>query len=388
MSPPADSRLLRIDSPKQLSFPEFVPHPVFRTGDLQTLAGVMLPHRHSGRNAILRPTTQVTLRLSDGDAIVLHDECPAGWQSPEATCLLIHGLTGCHRSGYMERLSARLNRRGIRCYRMDQRNSGAAHGLAANPYHAGRSDDVLAALREIVRQCPGSPIFLMGFSLAGNMVLKLLGENPERVPREVVRAAAVNPPIDLLESVERIGAFRNRLYDRYFARRLLKQLHKSDLMAERAAFVDLNRPPKSVREFDDFYTAPVSGFRDAEDYYLRCSSKQFLSHIEVPTLIISACDDPLVPVEIFHGIEASPHVKLYLSPGGGHLGYIARPGVDPDRRWLDWRLLEWMGFPAEAADESDPSAMLSETADPSRSANSRPDPAAAESVATPRANPT
>ena len=261
MTRPSNAREPSGLQPALPRFPPFHPHAAFRSGDLQTLAGVILPHQYSGRNALRRPGKKFSVKLSDGDAIVLHEESPNQWEPAQPVCLLIHGMTGCHRSRYMERMSARLCQRGYRCFRMDQRNSGAARDLAARPYHAGRSEDVLAAILEIEHRCPGSPLSVCGFSLAGNMVLKMLGENPGQVPDLVVRAAAINPPIDLSGSVECISTRRNRFYDRYFARRLFAHLRTSSRMTENPAFDRLSRPPRSVREFDEVFTAPASGFR-------------------------------------------------------------------------------------------------------------------------------
>ncbi|OYV87501.1 MAG: hypothetical protein B7Z73_10010 [Planctomycetia bacterium 21-64-5] len=139
-----------------------------------------------------------TARLHDGDQIVLHDDCPEGWQPGDRVALLIHGLAGCHQSIYMLRIAARLEELGVRAFRMDLRGCGAGVGLARLPYHAGRSEDAAAALETIARLCPASPVALVGFSMGGNIALKLLGELGEERCGHLDRAVAVCPPFDLL----------------------------------------------------------------------------------------------------------------------------------------------------------------------------------------------
>src|SRR6516225_8797426 len=135
---------------------DFRPYPLFPTGHLQTLAGIYLPQRTREETA-----RQHRVPLPDGDQIILHDDCPAKWEAGDRTALMIHGLTGCHSSNYMQRIAARLNDRGVRTFRLDLRGCGAGLGLARLPYHSGRSDDAASALRKISALCPGSPTTLI-----------------------------------------------------------------------------------------------------------------------------------------------------------------------------------------------------------------------------------
>lgn len=176
------------------------------------------------------------------------------------------------------------------------------------------------------------------------MLLKMLGEesDPQRFPRYLACAAAVNPPIDLQACSNALQRRDNRIYDRHFTRLLCR-----DVQTRLSAFADAPRPvsarqPRCLREFDDLYTAPVSGFADVEDYYVRCSAAQFIPKIQLPTLILTAADDPLIPVEPFRRLPPVPSVQLHISEHGGHLGYLAQTGSDPDCYWMDWRLLEWL----------------------------------------------
>jgi hypothetical protein len=315
---------------------EFRPHPLFPTGHLQTLAGVLLPNQQPRETATLH-----RVPVEDGDQIVLHDDCPPQWQSGERTALMIHGLAGCHDSPYMRRIAQKLNHRGVRTFRMDLRGCGAGVGLARLPYHSGRSADAAMALRKIAELCPEAPTTLIGFSLGGNITLKLLGETPQELPASLDRAVAVCPPVDLMYCVQSLARGVNRFYDRHFARLLRKQIDENRLKVPGAPGLERGRPPRGVFEFDEAFTAPVCGFGTAANYYRLCSSAQFVPEIRVPTLILAAADDPLVPGPMFDSLRLPPAVELRLTRSGGHLGFIGRNDGDPDRRWMDWRVVEW-----------------------------------------------
>lgn len=321
----------------QIEFPPFSPHPLFRGGHLQTLAGLYLPWRKPIYRA-----QQHRITLDDGDILVLHDDRPPQWNEGDRCVLLMHGLAGCHQSPYMVRIAEKLHELGIRAFRLDLRGCGAGAQLACQPYHAGRSDDALAALQFAAQLTPGSRLGMVGFSLSGNILLKLLGERAGDLPAALDRAMAVNPPIDLQACVQRLRFRQNRAYDRHFVKLLLRQVTSRPNGHPQAPTAQFVKPPRTLFEFDDLFTAPVGGFGDAATYYARCSSRQFLEHIQVPTLILSSRDDPLVAAEIFETQRLGGPLTVHLAESGGHLGYIGRGGHDPDRRWMDWRVLEWM----------------------------------------------
>lgn len=312
--------------------PPFRPHPLVRGGHAQTLVGFYLPGKVTPYRA-----TPHRLALPDGDTLILHDDCPPDWRPHARTVLLVHGLAGCHGSGYMVRIAHKLNARGVRVFRLDLRGCGAGQGLAKQPYHAGRSEDALAAVREIVQLCPDSPLAVVGFSLGGNIVLKMLGEHRTDLPPQLVQAAAICPAIDLAASVAGLNGPATRFYDRYFVRALMDHLGRQNGFTSTVV-----RRPRTLLEFDDCYTAPHSGFGTAAAYYARCSSLQFIPTIQIPTLILTAQDDPLVPVGPIQGLAPHPMLTVRMTASGGHLGFIARPGLDPDCRWMDWRVVEWV----------------------------------------------
>ncbi|MBI3865853.1 MAG: alpha/beta fold hydrolase [Planctomycetia bacterium] len=315
---------------------DFQPHRLLRTGHLQTLAGVYWPHRRD-----TTPAHHRRVVLGDGDQLVLHDDCPPGWQPGQRAALLIHGLAGCHASPYMQRIAAKLNARGVRAFRMDLRGCGAGFGLARMPYHSGRSEDAAAALSAIGELCPGSPVALVGFSLGGNITLKLVGESAASLPANLDRAMAVCPPVDLLTCVRSLARGVNRFYDRHFVQLLVRQVFDLRARIPDAPGLPANVVPRGVFDFDEMFTAPVCGFGTALNYYRLCSSAQFVPEIRLPTQILAAADDPLVPGAMFGELRLSPAVHLALSRSGGHLGFIARRNGDPDRRWMDWRVVDW-----------------------------------------------
>ncbi len=282
------------------------------------------------------------VRLPDGDQLVLHDDCPAAWRPGGRTIMLVHGLCGCHASAYMRRISHKFTQRGVRTFRLDLRGGGAGALLARKAYHSGCTDDVVAALEHIAEVCGDSPTTLIGFSLGGNVTLKLLGDVGSRRPGNLDSAVAVCPPIDLMTCSANLQRGLNRLYDRRFASLLYRRLRRR---ARRSADViagEFDRKPRTMWEFDAGFTAPVWGYGRVENYYNQASSGPVIPNIRWPTLIIAADDDPLIPAAQFAGLQLPESVRLHMAAGGGHLGFIGAGGVDPDRRWLDWRLVEWV----------------------------------------------
>ena len=318
--------------------PEFRPARGLSSPHAQTAWATLFPGRIP-----LTATTERRLRLDDGDLIVMHDDCPPNWRRSDHVVLILHGLGGSHRSGYMVRLAARLQQRGVRSFRMDHRGCGAGTSLAKNPYHAGRIEDLAAAVSMVERLCPGSPISLAGFSLSGNLLLRYLGEFGADLPLSLFRAVAVCPPIDLQHCSSMLNASRmGQRYDLYFARRLVRQLSNSTQWRDDVPLANVRRPPSRLYDFDELYTAPASGFESADHYHGRASAKPVINQIRVHTPILASQDDPVVSTHAFRGLELPPNVTLCLTKHGGHLGFVGRSGVDPDRRWMDWRLLEWL----------------------------------------------
>jgi predicted alpha/beta-fold hydrolase len=299
------------------------------SGHAQTLAGLYLPSHAPPETA-----EQHWIELADGDHIVLHDDCPAGWSESDRVALLLHGLAGCHASGYMRRVAIKLGARGVRSFRMDMRGLGAALGKARQPAHAGRIEDALAALERITALCPRSSLTLVGFSMGGNIALGALASARHSVGI-LKRGIAVSPPADLAACCRALREGVSRLYDRYLAQFLVRTWTAMGRELNGAV-------PRSIYEFDQQITAPISGFRNAEDYYEQASCGPRIREIELPTIVLAARDDPMVPVETITQFALSPSVTLYLTHGGGHLGYITSRRHVADGRWLDQQVVHWV----------------------------------------------
>ncbi|WP_437230842.1 YheT family hydrolase [Planctomicrobium sp. SH661] len=327
----------------------FSPPWIYRNGHVQTLAGMYLySDRARGRGSEGGISTTGQVQLPDGDRLVFQDDAPAGWRTGDRSALLLHGLCGSHASPYMIRIARRLRSQNVRTFRLDWRGCGAGAGLARFPYHSGRSEDVVAMVREIESRCPDSPVSLIGFSLGGNVALKLLGENRESTPpvSMIDRAVAVSPPIDLRFSVLAMQTGWAKVYDRYFCRTCLRDVGLRRKQRPDALLPsDWNsRRPRTLYEFDDAYTAPVCGFSSADDYYSQSNSKQFLHNIGVPTLIIAAHDDPLIPFKQFRDADYSSSTHLVAPRHGGHLGFCTFRG----QHWLDRQVTAWAVGPGNS----------------------------------------
>ena len=319
-----------------VDFIPFRPHPLVRGGHLQTIVGNYLPCRYACRSSVDQ------VQLPDGDAIAVHDDGGGDGRSTQDVVILVHGLGGCHQSGYMLRCSAKLRACGYRVFRMDLRGCGAGMSLARRPLHAGRSEDAAAVLEHVHQRCPQSPIHMIGFSMGANIVLKMAGEMGCGAPAHLASLLAVSPPIDLMRCSEALARGFSRFYDERFVRSLLRHIRERNALVKDALDRPLVPPPRRLAEFDSMFTAPLSGFANLDDYYARASSGPLLRQITVPTLIITAASDPIVPVAAFEKAEYSASTQMLITPCGGHLGYVAAGGSDADRRWLDWRVVDWV----------------------------------------------
>lgn len=329
-----DQRIPHINWP---SLPTFRAHPLIRGGHLQTLFPIAFRQKCPPYNA-----TRHHVQLADGDQIVLHDDCPDAWGPGDRVVLLVHGLSGCYMSGYMERLAHKLPQVGARAFRMDLRTCGAGQGLATLPYHAGITEDLHAVLAKIEQLCEGSPVALIGFSMSGNMVLKLVGEAPQDVPPTVDRAMAVNPPVDLNACAMRVKQGISRVYDRHWGRKLVRLYQAIPTGPDSWDRPVVGSKLAGIREFDDAVTAKIHGFGTVDNYYAAASANQFASNIRIPTLIISAADDPMIAREAIERANWSSAVRVHITNSGGHVGYIAGNSEDPDKRWIDWRVIDWV----------------------------------------------
>lgn len=316
-------------------FPPFRPPLWIKSGHAQTVIGAYLPSPYKMQPVCHR------VRVDEQDHVLCFDDRPASWRPGDRIAVLVHGLCGSSSSGYMVRVAAKLNARGVRTFRKTLRGFGEGVACARHACDAGSTSDVATALDHAVQLCPGSPVTLVGFSLGANLVLKLLGEIEDLGPASLDSAVAAAPPIDLLHCSKHLRSGLNRLYDWSFVRSLHALVQERRRSVPDLHDLPLRPLPRRLREFDDQYTAPLIGYSGAREYYEEASSARYLHRIRRPTLIVSAADDPVIPVEMFTNYDMSRCVQLCITERGGHLGWIGVPGVDPDRRWLDWRIVDW-----------------------------------------------
>lgn len=320
------------------SVPEFEPHPLIRSAHAQTIIARFLP----GKVRSL-PSRYAELEAGDGDRLSVLESTPEGWSPGAPLVLMVHGLAGCARSPYVVRIGARLFAMGVRVVRMNLRGTGSGFGSARGIYHAGRTEDLRLVAEWMVRRAQGSPLALLGFSLGGNLVLKLAAEAADTPLEALSAVVAANPPIDLAACCRKIQREENRIYDRNFVKTLRAEVNRLHDF-----FPDLGLPqlPEalSLFEFDDLYTAPRNGFSGAADYYARSSVAPLIPRISVPGLVVHASDDPFIAVESFHAVEFPSRLALELIPNGGHLGYLSRAPWMGDHRWLDARLSTWLAI--------------------------------------------
>ncbi len=300
---------------------------------MQTIVGYYFP-----ANKRVGPTFYHKIFLPDGDALILCENRPDS-RTPKGAVLLMHGLGGEASSPYMLRCAAIFKSHGWLVFRLNHRGCGEGRGLARQIYNAGRSEDVSQTLVKIWDLYSDLPIIAVGFSLSGNMLLKLLGEDRHPIPSNLRGAISVNAPIDLAACADSICQKRNWIYNHRFVRML-----KDTIQQRQRDFPDFPRIkfPRllSLRKFDDLCTAPLSGYADADDYYKKCSANQFLQNITIPAWLLMSDDDPFIPVQVYYDLPASQSLKLHLTHGGGHMGYVAaRKTPLGNHLWLDYAVL-------------------------------------------------
>jgi len=293
-------------------------------------------------NFFLEPASdQKLVTLPDGDRISLEVTTPREWKETDPTVMLVHGLCGSHKSPNLVRMARRLEPIGIRAIRFNMRGCGSGRGLAKQIYHSGRSEDVFESIKAIKRETPDSPLVLIGFSLGGNIVLKMAGELGAIAKEFVSKVIAVSPPVDLFSSILMLGHPDNAMYERYFYKLLRADVHYRHKKFKDLPPVHLPRNLK-IYEFDQIYTAPTCGFRSVQDYYSRCSSAQFVPDIAVPCRVLLAEDDPIVSCYSLDGISLPPNVEQFRTKKGGHMGYLGHPQGEKGFHWLDSVLVDWI----------------------------------------------
>jgi hypothetical protein len=238
--------------------------------------------------------------------------------------ILSHGLEGSTERNYIRGMIKALHKRGWDALAWNYRGCSGEPNKKLYSYHSGATEDLHTIISHVMAQNTYSEMVLIGFSLGGNITLKYLGERGHQVNSLIKKAVAFSVPCDLRSSAMIMAQPSRRIYMKSFLRTLRKKIQIKMQMMPGQICDDGYRRIKTFKQFDDRYTAPIHGFKDAEDYWEKASSKQFLRHIRIPTLLVNAKDDPFLAGPCFpiEEAEANPNFFLEIPESGGHLGFI------------------------------------------------------------------
>jgi uncharacterized protein len=306
--------------------------PLFRNPHIATIAG----------NFWARPKPQQdpasTVKhyvVDDLNTVVCLEQQPR--IPPVGHLVGLHGLEGSAHAGYLQSLAYEALDRGFVVHRLNARTCGGTEALCSTMYHSGLTADAATVITQIAEQSP-LPIIAVGFSLGGNVVLKLAGEYGAHSPLAAV--AAVSAPIDLAECVRRIDRRSNKIYARRFLDRLKGRIRRKSALSPDLYSSEYLDQVHSIWDFDDRFTAPLFGFGTGANYYATQSALNYLPAIQTPTLLIAAQDDPLVPFSIYGHpvISENANIRLVAPQHGGHIGFLSRK---PPRFWVDHVVMDW-----------------------------------------------
>jgi uncharacterized protein len=301
------------------SLPSCTPPFWARTGHAQTIMGHILPSPELREKGV---ELNITL---EKETERIHSTYLQG--QSETVVYLFHGLGGSAEATYMQRTALRMRELGHHVFLNNHRGCGLGAGLATEPYHSGRADDLSKVIAFGRNMLPDHRHIAVGFSLSANALLLLAAKVRADIQPDF--AIAVNAPINLDRASLKLQEGLNRIYDKRFTLELGHYIRKN--RPQDAKNLNL---VKDLREFDEIYTAPIGGFKDRSDYYRSCSAKQYLSSIKIPTVIITAEDDPFVSVVDYKEAHYSDQCFLHIEQFGGHMGYLMRKGFGHER-WLD-----------------------------------------------------
>lgn len=314
----------------------FRPYPLLRQRDLMTIAAAFWPRNHK----LLPQSVSRLFEVEPGTRILA--KCnwqPGPHRAP--TLVIVHGLEGSSESDYMKGIAARAFSEGFNVLRVNQRNCGGTEELTPTLYNSGLSADYRVVLMELIERDGLSEVFFAGYSMGGNLVLKMAGEMGDQAPPHLRGIAVVGPALDLARCVDACGLPRNRLYQWHFVSRLKSRMRRKILLYPGQFKLDGLDRVGTLRDFDDTITAPNCGYLSAADYYDRASAMRVIGRISVPALIITSKDDPLVPYQSFldPAVAGNPHIRVITADHGGHCSFIS---ADPaERHWAEARVVEF-----------------------------------------------
>jgi len=316
---------------------DFTPRRRLRGGHWQTIAGNFLRRQDS------LPPAEAEMVEVEKPASVL---CHSHWQPNAAdatTIIILHGLEGSSASQYMIGVGNKAWAAGMNVVRMNMRTCGGTESLAPTLYHNGLGADVGAVVEELVRSEGLKRVAMVGYSMGGNLVLKIAGEWADQAPPQFRAVVAVCPSMDLAPSADALHQLSNRLYEIYFLFRLRGRLRTKARCFPEAFDTARLRGVRSLRDFDEQITAYYSGFAGADDYYSRASASNVVDRITTPALLIHAANDPFVRIlpETRKKVAANPHIQFIEPPDGGHCSFLAEPN-GYDGHWAERRVVNFL----------------------------------------------
>jgi predicted alpha/beta-fold hydrolase len=316
----------------------FVPKRSLRNGHLMTIYAWAKPRTFPR----LPPPSERFFDVAPDARVLAH----CHWQVNPAghpVLLALHGLEGSSSAHYMRGLADKAFAGGFSVVLLNQRNCGGTEQHAAGLYHSGLTGDAAHVIHEMARDDGVQQVVVAGYSLGGNLALKLAGEYGDAPPPQLRGVCAVSPVMELADCVRALERRQNLVYHWNFVRALRGRMRrKARWNPGRFATARLAQV-RSVRQFDELYTAPHFGFRDASDYYHRASAMRVIDRIRVPALIITAQDDPFVPAETFRDprVTGNPHLRIIATRHGGHCGFVTEPAEGDDGYWAERRIVEF-----------------------------------------------
>ena len=323
-----------------MSHRDFLPLPRWKGGHWMTLYAWGKPRTF----AALSPAQIRYFDVAAGSRVLAH----CHWQarrSEHPTLILLHGLESSSDAHYVRGLAEKAFRVGFNAVRLNQRNCGGTERLSDSLYHSGLTSDPIAVMGELAEVDGLHAFAVAGYSLGGNLALKLAGDYGATPPRELRAVCAVSPTMDLAICVAALEEQHNAIYQWHFVRNLKRRMRRKAHAFPGKWRLDALRRIRSIRQFDEAYTAPHHGFRDAADYYYRASAMRVIDKINIPTLIITAADDPFVPAGPFRepAVANNPNITLMLTNAGGHCGFVEQPQADYDGYWAEREIVEFIG---------------------------------------------
>lgn len=319
----------------------FQAHAVFRNSHAQTLAAYAWPRRYRFQRFSNLDEGRL-FEVEPGVNILAH----CRWQpqpKQRPTMILCHGIEGSTASVYMIATADKAFRAGYNVLRLNFRNCGGTEHLTPTLYHGGLSGDLHAVITELITKDGLKRVYPVGFSLGGNVVLKLAGEYADHPPTELAGVCAISPSVDLAASTQLILHKKNWVYHGNFVRNLKRKVRAKHKLFPHQ--YDLGKLPlvKTLRDFDEHFTSVSHGFANADDYYYKCSSARVVEKIRVPGLIVHSEDDPFIPFEPLRekAFADNPYLLLVKTEKGGHVAFVAAKKDGEDRFWAENRAVEF-----------------------------------------------